>query len=135
MNRDLAVAYACCAIAVLELAAATWLATADHWWTAAFTACTAPSLLLLGALARRAYRRARAEAKHAEQLAFGEAAAPLVPCCPLWEHSDGQAHGLGCTRVFPPPPLPRRDTYGLDEPGPGPAAFDEITRQPDDPTA
>ncbi|MCQ9134994.1 hypothetical protein [Streptomyces hilarionis] len=133
MNRDFAVAYTCCTIAFLELAVATWLATADQWWTAAFTACTAPSLLLLAALARRAYRRARAEAKHAEQPACGEAAAPLVPCCSLWAHSDGQAHGLGCTRAFLPPPLPRRDTHSLDEPGA--AAFDDITRQPDDPTA
>ncbi|MFI5825007.1 hypothetical protein ACIA8I_38965 [Streptomyces rishiriensis] len=133
MNRDLAVAYTCCAIAALELAAATWLATAGHWWTSALTACTAPSLLLLGALARRAYRQARAEAKRAEQLARGEAAAPLVPCCSLWERSDKEVHGPGCTRGVLPPPLPRRDTYSHDEPGR--AAFEEITRQPDDPTA
>jgi len=126
VNRDLAVAWTCRAVAVLELVAAIWLATHTHWWIAALTVSTAPGLFLVDALCRRAHHRARAKAQRTTQLKRGETPAPLVPCCQFWLHSDGEVHGPGCTR----PSLPRRDTYRLD-PG-GRAAFEEITRRYDD---
>lgn len=128
MTRDLAVAHTCRATAMLELAAATWLATHAHWWTAVLTACTAPSLLLVAAGATAAHHRARAEAQRVVQLECGEHVRPFVPCCSFWRNSSGQVHGPDCTR--PRLPLPRRDRYRLNPADQ--AAFESIARSYDD---
>ncbi|MFF7949100.1 hypothetical protein [Streptomyces griseorubiginosus] len=60
-------------------------------------------------------------------LALGAGAPPT--CCQISKHSNGQAHGAGCTR----PPLPRRDTYRLTETERD--AFEEITAGFDDRSA
>jgi hypothetical protein len=122
VTRHLALARACRALALAELAAAAWLLTNHEGLLGILVVWAAPSLLAADVVCRGAHHRARAEAQRAAQLEAGEQVRPLTPCCPLWKHSDGQVHGPGCTR----PPLPRRDTYRLDEGGR--AAFDEIVR-------
>lgn len=122
MTRHLALARACRALALTELATAAWLFAHHEWLLGILAVWSVPSLLAADAVCRRAHRGARAEAQHAARLEAGEQVRPLTPCCPLWKHSDGQAHGPGCTR----PPLPRRDTYRLDHADR--AAFDEIVR-------
>ncbi|MFH9823047.1 hypothetical protein [Streptomyces bobili] len=129
MTRHQWTAHICRALALGELASATVLATEHRWWHAALIACTAPSLLAIAAGARRAHHRSRAEAQRTARLEAGEQVQPLVPCCPFWKHSDGQVHGPDCTR----PPLPRRDTYRLDDAGR--ATFEEITARYDDRSA
>ena len=126
MTRHQAIAHACRALALGELASATVLAIDSRWPLAALVACTAPSLLAVDAACRRAHHRARAEAQREERKGRGETPAPLVPCCSFWRNSDGQVHGPDCTRL----PLPRRDRYSLDPAGR--AAFDVITRSYDD---
>ncbi|MER6784097.1 hypothetical protein ABT330_05465 [Streptomyces sp. NPDC000658] len=122
MTRHLALARACRALALTELATAAWLLARHEWLLGILVVWAAPSLLAADGLCRRAHHRTRAEAQRAAQLRAGEQIRPLTPCCPFWKHSDGQVHGSGCTR----PPLPRRDTYRLDDTGR--AAFDEIVR-------
>ncbi|MDX5569828.1 hypothetical protein PYK79_50070 [Streptomyces sp. ID05-04B] len=92
-------AYTSRALAVLELAAATWLAARGHWWTAVLVTFTAPSLLVVGAGACATHHRARAEARREAQLQRGEPPALLVPCCSFWKNSDGQVHRPGCDRL------------------------------------
>lgn len=111
MTRHLTVARTCRALTLLDLTAAAWLLAADEWLLTVLVVWAAPGLIVADALCRRAHRRARAEAQHTARLEAGEQVEPLVPCCSFWEHSDGQAHGPGCTRR---PLLPRRDTYRLE---------------------
>lgn len=99
MIQDRTIARACLAFAVLELAAAAWLAAHGHGWIALLVAGTAPSLLIVSAGACAAHHRARAEARREAQLQRGEPPAPLVPCCPFWKNSDGQVHRPGCARL------------------------------------
>ncbi|MEU8652482.1 hypothetical protein [Streptomyces sp. NPDC048737] len=129
MTRHLALARACRVLALAELAAAAWLLVNHEWLLGILVAWAAPSLLAADAVCRCAHHRARAQAQRAARLEAGEQVRPLTPCCPFWKHSDGQAHGPGCTR----PPLPRRDTYRLDDAGR--AAFDEIVRHYNDRSA
>lgn len=124
MSHHLTIARTCRSLALGELAGAAVLAAHSRWWLAVLVASTAPSLLLVDALCRRAHRRARAEAQRVAQLQCGEPVQPLTPCCSFWRNSDGQVHGPDCTR--PRLPLPRRDRYRLDPADR--AAFDEITR-------
>ncbi|WP_086773250.1 hypothetical protein, partial [Streptomyces bobili] len=91
-------AHTCRALALGELASATVLLVEHRWWLAALVACTAPSLLIVDASARRAHRRAQVEAQRTARLEAGETVQPLTPCCSFWRHSDGQVHGPGCTR-------------------------------------
>jgi hypothetical protein len=131
VSHHLAIAHTCRALALGELAGAAVLATESRWLLAALVACTAPGLLLVDALARRAHHQERAVAQRAERVARGETPAPLVPCCSFWKNSDSAVHGPDCTRQRLP--LPRRDTYRLD---PGDRAqFEEITRHYDHGTA
>ncbi|MFC9288206.1 hypothetical protein [Streptomyces sp. NPDC057052] len=129
MTRHLALARACRALALTELAAAAWLLVNHEWLLGILVAWAAPSLLAADAVCRCAHHRARAEARRAARLEAGEQVRPLTPCCPFWKHSDGRVHGPGCTR----PPLPRRDTYRLDDAGR--AAFEEIVRHYNDRSA
>ena len=112
MSRHLWIAHICRAVALGELASAAVLASNSRWWLAALVACTAPSLLVVDAGARRAHHRARAQAQREARAARGENPAPLVPCCSFWHNSDGKVHGPNCTR---PPAArlgadPRRST-------------------------
>lgn len=66
MTRDQWISHICRAVALGELAAATVLNLDGRWWLAALVVCTAPSLLVVDAGARRAHHRARAEAQHDE---------------------------------------------------------------------
>ncbi|MGV9559586.1 hypothetical protein [Streptomyces sp. NPDC003401] len=129
MTRHLVTARTCRALALTELAAAAWLLVHHEWLLGVLVAWAAPSLLAADAVCRWAHRRARAEARRAARLEAGEQVRPLAPCCPFWKHSDGQVHGPGCTR----PPLPRRDTYRLDDADRD--AFDEIVRHYNDRSA
>jgi hypothetical protein len=130
-THDLAIARTCRTLAALELTAAAWLADGYPWWTAAAVAVFAPSLLFVDARCRAAHHRARAEAQRTARIDAGEQVPPLVPCCSFWRHSHGEVHGPDCAQ--PRPPLPRRDTYRLDDAGR--AAFQEITRHYDHGTA
>ena len=65
MSRYQWIAHTCRAIALGELAGATVLATQARWGLALLVICTAPSLLLVDAGARRAHHQERAEAQHA----------------------------------------------------------------------
>lgn len=98
MSRHLWIAHTCRAAALGELASATVLATDSRWWLAALVACTAPSLLVVDAGARRAHHRARAIAQREARAVPGENPAPLVPCCSFWHNSGGAVHGPDCTR-------------------------------------
>ncbi|MFF9059691.1 hypothetical protein ACIRPQ_13595 [Streptomyces sp. NPDC101213] len=122
MTRRLAIARTCRALALAELAAAAWLLVHHEWLLGVLVAWAAPSLLAADAVCRCAHQRARAEARRAARLEPGEQVQPLTPCCRFWKHSDGRVHGPDCTR----PPLPRRDTYRLDDAGRD--AFEEIVR-------
>ncbi|MCX5270030.1 hypothetical protein [Streptomyces sp. NBC_00199] len=122
MTRLLALAHTCLTLAFTELAATAWLLAHHEWLLGILAVWAAPSLLAAAGICRRAHHRARAKAHRAAQLKTGKQCQPLMPCCPYWTHSDGQVHGPGCTRL----PLPRRDTYRLDDAGR--AAFDEIVR-------
>jgi hypothetical protein len=51
------------------------------------------------------------------------------PCCSYWRHSNGKVHGPDCRR----PPLPRRDTYRLDDADR--RAFEETTAHHNDRSA
>ncbi|MFG2577317.1 hypothetical protein [Streptomyces sp. NPDC048481] len=122
MTRHLALARACRTLALAQVAVAAWLLAHHAWLLGILVVWAAPSLLAADGVCRRAHHRARAMARRAAQLGAGEQVPTLTPCCQFWKHSDGQVHGPGCTR----PPLPRRDTYRLDDAGR--AAFDEIVR-------
>ncbi|MFI5821269.1 hypothetical protein ACIA8I_19510 [Streptomyces rishiriensis] len=122
MTRHLALARVCRTLALTEVATAACLLANHEWLLGILVVWAAPSLIAADAVCRGAHHRARAEAQRAAQLKAGEQVPPLTPCCPFWQHSDGQVHGPGCTR----PPLPRRDTYRLDDGAR--AAFNEIVR-------
>ncbi|MER6561933.1 hypothetical protein ABT300_30200 [Streptomyces sp. NPDC001027] len=122
MTRHLALARACRALALTELATAAWLFADHEWLLGILVVWAAPSLLAAAGVCRGAHHRARAEAQRAAQLEAGEQVRPLTPCRPFCKPSDGQVHGPGCTRTL----LPRHDTYRLDDDGR--AAFDEIVR-------
>ncbi|MFI9568441.1 hypothetical protein [Streptomyces rishiriensis] len=123
MTRHLALARACRTLALTELVTAAWLLAHHEWLLGVLVAWAAPSLLAADGVCRRAHHRARADAQRAAQLEAGERGRPLTPCRPAWNHSDGRVDGPGCAR----PPLPRRDTYRLDDRDR--AAFDEIVRR------
>ncbi|MFI1701988.1 hypothetical protein ACH419_39410 [Streptomyces bobili] len=129
MTRYQWISHTCRAIALAELAAAAVLISNRQWYLAVLVAYTAPSLLFVDSCARRTHRQAGEEAQRAARLEAGEQVQPLTPCCSFWHHSDGQVHGPDCTR----PPLPRRDTYRLDDAGR--TAFAEITRRYNDRSA
>ncbi|MCQ9131831.1 MULTISPECIES: hypothetical protein [Streptomyces] len=122
MTRHLALARACRAVILAELAISAWFFAHHEWLLGILVVWAAPSLLVADAVCRGAHHRARAEARRAAQLEAGEQVRPLTPCCRFWERSGGQVHGPDCTR----PPLPRRDTYRLDDGDR--AAFHEIVR-------
>ncbi|MEH0516947.1 MULTISPECIES: hypothetical protein [unclassified Streptomyces] len=113
MTPHLALARTCRTLAFTEVVTAAWLLANHEWLLGILVVWAAPSLLAADGLCRSAHHRARAKAQRTAPLEAGEQVPPLTPCCPFWKHSDGQIHGRGCTR----PPLPRRDTYRLDDGG------------------
>ncbi|MER5945286.1 hypothetical protein ABT127_04425 [Streptomyces sp. NPDC001904] len=102
MTPAIRTARALTALALLALSSAVYLAvTGGVGWAAALAYVTA--LLAYCAQRSRAdHHRILAVHDRARRLAAGELIEDDLPCCRLWDLSDGEVHGPGCLRPHDP---------------------------------
>ncbi|MGY0021158.1 hypothetical protein [Streptomyces sp. cg35] len=102
MTPAIRTARALIAAAVLTCATGAYLAaTARVWW--AIAAVYVAALLAYCAQRSRAdHRRILVQHDRARRIALGELIDDGLPCCQLWNVSDGEVHGPGCLSPHDP---------------------------------